>query len=308
MRSFGLKLRGRNDAAASGPETVRQRAEESAARLPSLLVAADRVASTVAQGVHGRRRVGQGETFWQFRQYQQGDPVSRIDWRQSAKRDHTYIRETEWEAAQSVWLWLDRSRSMQYHSNDSLPDKSDRATLLTLALSSLLVRGGERIALLGSGVSPMTGKAVLERFASVLTSPVDTDLSLPPPEPLPRYSRVVLISDFLSPPVEIEKSLKRLSGVGIRGHLLQIIDPAEESLPFSGRVRFEGLEGEGAALIGRVEAVRGEYVALMDSHRQSVKDIARGLGWTWTTHSTDHPPPSALLTLYQLLSEPPGKV
>ena len=307
MRSFGLNLKGRTNASGSGPATVRQRAEETAARLPALLVAAERVAATVAQGVHGRRRVGQGETFWQFRQYQQGDPVSRIDWRQTAKRDHTYIRENEWAAAQSVWLWLDRSQSMTYRSNDALPYKADRAALLALALSSLLVRGGERIALLGSGIAPTTGKPVLERFASVLTTPVDTDQSLPLPEPLPRYSRVVLISDFLSPPADIEKALKRLSGVGIRGHLLQIIDPAEETLPFSGRVRFEGLEGEGAALIGRVEAVRSEYMALMVSHREAVKDIARGVGWTWTTHSTDHPPPTALLTLYQLLSEPPGK-
>ena len=306
MRSFGLKITGRAETGASGPSTVRQRAEETAARLPALLVAADRVAATVAQGVHGRRRVGQGETFWQFRQYQQGDPVARIDWRQSAKRDHTYIRENEWAAAQSVWLWLDRSASMSYRSDDALPDKSDRAALLTLALS-LLVRGGERIALLGSGIAPMTGKAVLERFANAFTTQAGTDQSLPQPEPLPRYSRVVLISDFLSPPAEIAQSLKRLSGLGIRGHLLQIIDPAEETLPFSGRVRFEGLEGEGAALIGRVEAVRSEYVALMVSHRQAIRDIARGLGWTWTTHSTDHPPPTALLTLYQLLSEPPGK-
>lgn len=307
MRSFGLSIAGRAKSGASGTATVRQRAEETAARLPALLVAADRVAATVAQGVHGRRRVGQGETFWQFRQYQQGDSISRIDWRQTAKNDHTYIRENEWEAAQSVWLWLDRSASMSYRSSDALPDKADRATLLTLALSSLLVRAGERIALLGSGIAPMTGKAVLERFAGVFAMPASTDQSLPVPEALPRYSRLVLISDFLSPPGDIEKALKRLSGLGIRGHLLQIIDPAEETLPFSGRVRFEGLEGEGAALIGRVEAVRSEYMDLMVSHRQAVKDIARGLGWTWTTHSTDHPPPTALLTLYQLLSESPGK-
>jgi uncharacterized protein (DUF58 family) len=307
VRTFGLNITGRPKGGAFDPSTVRQRAEETAARLPALLVAANRVAATVTQGVHGRRRVGQGDTFWQFRQYQPGDPISRIDWRQSAKRDHTYIRENEWAAAQSVWLWLDRSASMYYRSNDELPEKADRAALLTLALSSLLVRSGERIALLGSGIAPMTGKAVLERFATVFTNPASTDLSLPLPEPLPRYSRVVLISDFLSPPAEIAKALKRLSGLGIRGHLLQIIDPAEETLPFSGRVRFEGLEGEGAALIGRVEAVRSEYMALMGSHRHAVRDIARGLGWTWTTHGTDHPPPTALLTLYQLLSEPPGK-
>lgn len=307
MRSFGVRLTGRTpDAEAVTSASIRQRAEEAAARLPALLVAAERVAATVAQGVHGRRRVGQGETFWQFRQYQPGDPISRIDWRQTAKREQVYIRENEWAAAQSVWLWLDQSASMHYRSDVSLPEKHHRAAILTLALSSLLVSGGERLALLGSGILPMSGRAVLERFAASFTlSNAETE-SLPAPEPLPRYGRVVLVSDFLSPPEEVQKALHRLSGLGIAGHLLQVVDPAEETLPFSGRVRFEGLEGEGAALIGRVEAVRSDYMEMMRRHREAIKDIARGLGWTLTTHNTDQPPATALLALFHILSEPSG--
>src|SRR5881275_1363398 len=101
--------------------SIHHRAEQLAAALPPLLVAAERVASTVAQGVHGRRRVGQGETFWQFRQYQPGDAATRVDWRESAKSQRLYIRETEWEAAQSVWLWRDASASMSYTSADYIP-------------------------------------------------------------------------------------------------------------------------------------------------------------------------------------------
>ena len=100
------------------------RAEELGAALPPLLVAADRVASTVSQGVHGRRRVGQGETFWQFRRYEPGDSTLRIDWRQSAKSQRVYIRQTEWEAAQSVWLWRDASASMRYRSSKATPTLS----------------------------------------------------------------------------------------------------------------------------------------------------------------------------------------
>jgi uncharacterized protein (DUF58 family) len=305
VRTFGVGRTRPQAPKAAAPAEIRQHAEDAAARLPALMVAAERVAATVAQGVHGRRRVGQGETFWQFRRYQPGDTTTRIDWRQSAKRQHVYIRENEWEAAQSVWLWLDRSASMQYRSGEQLPDKSWRAAVLTLALASLLVRGGERVALLGSGIPPTSGRAVLERFAGTFVMPETTANSLPRPGPLPRYARVVLVSDFLSPADEVARTLRSLSVLGLRGHLLQIVDPAEETLPFSGRVRFEGLEGEGSALIGRVEAVRKEYMALMESHRRAISDIARGLGWTWTSHSTDQPPPTALLTLYQALSEPP---
>src|ERR671932_325888 len=133
---------------------LRDRAEQTAAALPPLLVAAERVATTVAQGVHGRRRVGQGETFWQFRQYMPGDAAQRIDWRESAKSQRVYVRETEWEAAQSVWLWRDASPSMDYSSAAYItgadwPTKRDRAELLLVALASLLLRGGERLTLLG---------------------------------------------------------------------------------------------------------------------------------------------------------------
>ncbi|NKB19500.1 MAG: DUF58 domain-containing protein [Alphaproteobacteria bacterium] len=305
MRSFGLKLAGLGNRETEQPASIRQRAEETAARLPPLLVAAERIAATVAQGVHGRRRVGQGESFWQFRRYQQGDPVQRIDWRQSAKREHLYVRENEWEAAQSVWVWLDRSASMQYHSKDGLPDKADRATVLMLALSSLLIRGGERVTLLGSGVPPSNGRAVMDRLVASISLEDSVEESAPPLEQLPRYGRVVMISDFLTPPDEIEQTLRVFASLGVRGHLLQIFDPAEQSLPFAGRVRFEGLEGEGEALIGRVEAVKAEYVLLMEKHRRAIEDIARRLGWTCIAHATDQPPQTALLALYHALAETP---
>src|SRR5438105_13132300 len=152
---------------------LRDRAEQAAAVLPPLLVAAERVAVTVAQGVHGRRRVGQGETFWQFRQYQPGDAAARIDWRESAKSQRAYVRETEWEAAQSVWLWRDASVSMDYSSADYVPGaewptKRDRAELILVALASLLVRGGERLTLLGSAVTPMTGRVALSRLVQLI--------------------------------------------------------------------------------------------------------------------------------------------
>src|SRR5206468_10379746 len=158
---------------APAPAALRDRAEQAAAVLPPLLVAAERVAVTVSQGVHGRRRVGQGETFWQFRQYEPGDAATRIDWRESAKSQRLYVRETEWEAAQSVWLWRDASSSMDYSSAGYIadagwPTKRNRAELILVALASLLVRGGERLTLLGSGVAPMSGRVALSRLVQLV--------------------------------------------------------------------------------------------------------------------------------------------
>jgi uncharacterized protein (DUF58 family) len=281
-----------------------------AATLPPLLVAADRVASTVAQGVHGRRRVGQGETFWQFREYHFGDQPQSIDWRQSAKSDRVYVRQMEWEAAQSVWIWRDTSASMGWRSSDRYQDKRGRADLLVLALAALLLRGGEHVTLLGSGLRPLHGRAALGRLATLMEGEqrgVGASADLPPFEPLPRDAQTVFIGDFLAPLDQIDAAVRRYAEIGVKGYLLQVLDRAEESLPYDGRVRFEGLEGEEPWLLSRVEAVRGDYLARLDAQRAGLRAIARAAGWTYATHRTDQPPQSALLALYAALTRPPGR-
>ena len=131
--------------AAPGATALASRSEALAAKLPPLLIAAERVAATVAQGVHGRRRVGLGESFWQFRSYEPGDPPQRIDWRQSAKSDRVFIRQTEWEAAQSAWLWRDGSPSMRYRSAPTLPEKRERAEVLVVVAGSAAREGPARV-------------------------------------------------------------------------------------------------------------------------------------------------------------------
>jgi uncharacterized protein (DUF58 family) len=289
------------------PAALRDRAEQTASVLPPLLVTAERVAVTVAQGVHGRRRVGQGETFWQFRQYAPGDAAARIDWRESAKSQRLYVRETEWEAAQSVWLWRDASASMNYTSAAYLPGadwptKRNRAELLLLALGSLLVRGGERLTLLGSGIAPMSGRIALSRVAEMIGRDGPEAESLPRFEPLPRFGQLVLIGDFLSPLEAVNTAIARFAAAGLKGHLLQVVDPAEEDLPFNGRIRFEGVEERDQVVIGRVETIRGDYSARFKRHRAGLAAIASALGWSFGFHRTDHSPHLALLALYAALS------
>ena len=257
------------------------------------------MAATVAQGVHGRRRTGQGESFWQFRPYQWGDQSADIDWRRSARSDSLYVRETEWEAAESVWLWRDGSPSMDYSSSANHPDKSDRAALLLMALAALLVRGHERVALLGAGAPPSSGRAALVRMAAELDQSAGPAFS---PLTLPRHSELVVIGDFLSPLEDLAKVVAAYAAIGVRGHMLQVLDPAEEALPFKGRVLFKGMEHEGEALFGRVEHVRDDYQKAMLAHRQGLADLAASVGWTFASHHTDRAPETALLALYLALS------
>lgn len=276
-------------------------AEALGARLPPLQVAAARVAATVWQGVHGRRRVGVGEGIWQFRPYVAGDEARRIDWRKSARADALIVRETEWEAAQTVCLWRDGSPSMHWRSKAADVEKVARAELLLLALAALLLRGGERIRLLGSA-QVFSGAGGLDRMVAALKG-LGAEDGLPlTAAAVPRHGRVVLIGDFLAPSEAIAASVGRLATLPTTGHLVQVLDPAEIDLPYRGRVRFTGLEREVPTLVRRVEGLRGAYAARLAAQQHSLARIAAGVGWGYSLHRTDHPPETALLALYLALS------
>lgn len=286
-----------------------RRAEALAARLPPLLVAAERVAATIAQGVHGRRRSGRGDSFWQFRRFSLGDSPARIDWRRSARSGRPesagwFVRETEWEAAQTVCLWRDASPSMDWRSAQAVTTKRDRAELLLLALAALLLGGGERAALIADPLRPMSGRSGLNALAAMLDAPAagPTDAGLPPTVALPRHAKIVLISDFFSDIADVQALVTRLAALPATGYLLQVLDPAETLLPYQGRVRFTGLEGEPATLVPRVEAVREAYARRLQAVQDSLLAMCRAAGFGFGVHRTDHPPEAALLGLYTALS------
>ncbi len=278
------------------------RAEAAGARLPPLLVAAERVAATVAQGVHGRRRVGVGDTFWQYRPFVEGDSAGRIDWRRSARADRVYVRDMEWEAAQTVCVWRDASSSMAWRSARALPEKRERAELLMLALAALLFRAGELVRAVGVN-RVFSGRQGLAGLASAWPAGGD---GLPAGARVPAHSRVVLAGDFLAPLAETRPCLAHFAALPVRVHLVQVLDPAELSLPYEGRVRFIGLERDGEALIPRVGSVRDAYAAALEAHQDGLRDLTRATGATMSVHRTDHPPEAALLGLFMALDASAG--
>jgi uncharacterized protein (DUF58 family) len=286
---------------------LRDSAEQIAAGLPPLLVAAERLASVISLGVHGRRKSGMGENFWQFRRFQAEDASTAIDWRQSAKSQHLFVREREWEAAEAVWLWRDGSAGMRFKSDFTDTAKIDRASVLALALGSLLIRGGERIALYGDGRAPTTGRAALNRIAHELIER-QADEALPPDAPVSKNSSFVWFSDFLSPLGEIEDTLRRLARAGLSGQLVHIIDPAEEDFPFEGRTRFESPAGRQSEIFGRVETMQGAYRARFRAHADTLRDLSRRLGWGYLAHRTDKRPEVALVALFEALGGAEAKM
>ncbi len=268
-------------------------------RLPDLLLEALRVANTVAHGIHGRRRAGTGETFWQFRQFQGGDPATVIDWRRSASSDTLYVREREWEASHTFWLWPDVSPSMAFRSHLAPMTKRDRALVLTLACAELLVRAGERVALLGL-TPPMASRKATSRIAESLVANQGAEVlrsSLPPKARLSRFSSAILVGDFLDPPEEIVQRLNQMAEGDVQGHIVQVLDPAEETLAYEGRMEFRSPEGGERWIADRVETVRDAYREKLLAHRERIAEAARRIGWSFLVHHTDRPAAEPLLTL-----------
>lgn len=277
-------------------------------RLPELIVEADHIAQTVAHGIHGRRRSGPGETFWQFRQYQSQDSTTLIDWRRSASSDHLFVREREWEAAHTMWLWPDLSPSMGFKSHLSKVTKRDRAIVLALAAAELLVRSGERVGLLGV-TPPYASRRVTTRMAEAIASHWDQPQlasGKPSNARLSRFSGVTLFSDFLDPIEDVSASLKSLAANGVSGHLVQVLDPAEETLPYEGRTEFLALEGEGRWIADRAESLRDRYKARLAAHRAEIASLATRLGWSFMVHHTDRPASEPLLGLIMRLEGKDG--
>ncbi len=286
-------------------EDIRHRAEEAAAVLPPLLIEAERIAQTVAAGLHGRRRSGPGETFWQHRAYIFGDPVSAIDWRQSARvSDRLYVRQNEWDAAAAVWIWRDPSRSLDYSSMKEVPTKRRRADIIAVALASLLARAGERIGVIASAPRMFHGRNAAARYLEALdVAAFDEDASSPPSFPASAHARVVFIGDFFTDIEMTSAAAARAATLGARGAFLQVTDPAEETFPFKGRTEFSNPENRDRLVFGDAGALKESYLREFAAHRARLIDLCNRFDWTFITHRTDQPAGHALLALYAALAD-----
>lgn len=279
---------------------LRARAEALSGGMPALLAEAEHLARTVMLGDHGRRRAGQGDEFWQFRPAVPGDPGRSIDWRRSARGDQAFVREREWQAAQSVAIWIDEAAAMRFSGSPERPEKADRARLLGLALGCLMLRGGERVGLADGRVPPRAGRAQIDRLALALAQPgADADYGTPPDSGLPMQGVAVFLSDFLGDFAGLERAVSSAADAGLRGTLLQVLDPAEEAFPYDGRTVFESMGGSLRHETLKARDLRDRYRDRLAERRAALAALAARCGWSFGTHHTGEPALSALLWLYR---------
>ena len=278
-----------------------------AASLPRLVLEARRIAANVIHGLHGRRRAGSGESFWQYRRFVSGEPSQNVDWRRSARDDHLYVREQEWEAAHTVWVWPDRSPSMAFASKGARDSKLERGLIVTFALAELLVAGGERVGIPGL-MNPTASRSVIDKMAQAMLHDDGARASLPPSFVPSALAEIVVLSDFWSPMPEIRNMLAGLSASGAHGTLIQIVDPAEETFPYAGRVEFVEPEGGGVITAGRAESWAGDYVARVARHRDEIRSETGKLDWLFSTHTTSRSAAELLLFLHSGMMVSKGAV
>ncbi|WP_010139955.1 DUF58 domain-containing protein [Oceanicola sp. S124] len=280
---------------------LRSRAEEEAARLPALLARAEQLAGTVLLGEHGRRRAGLGDDFWQYRPVQPGDPRRMIDWRRSARSDDRFVREREWQIAQSVMLWVDQSASMGFTSARTLPEKGDRARDIALATAILLIRGGERVGLTGTLLPPRRGQNQVLRLAEFFSKAADQDFGVPEHRAMLPNARALFVSDFLGPVDEVTTALTKAADRGIRGVLLQVLDPVEEAFPFHGRTIFESMGGSVAHETLKASELKDRYLARLAERKAHLAQLCAATGWQYGQHHTQASAQSALLWVWRAL-------
>lgn len=279
-------------------------ARADASLMPDLLMQARNVANNIISGWHGRRKNGSGENFWQFRPYVEGEQVSQIDWRRSARDDHTYLRDREWDSAQTVSIWADQSSSMHYRSRFAQTSKGNRALTLALILGDLFVRSNERVAIPGL-MTPTISRHASERMALALMN-YKAEQSMPDFSQLSRFSHMVIISDFLDEFDILKNKLAVLSSKQISVHLIEVADPAEESFPYSGRTEFLDPETGNNLLAGKAENYRDAYRKIYFARQEELARFSMKNGWSYHISKTDKPVSETILSLANILGSTPG--
>jgi uncharacterized protein (DUF58 family) len=275
------------------------------AALGSLPLRARRLADAVGAGRHRSRRKGPSVEFADYRDYQPGDDLRRVDWRLYGRTDRVQIRDAYEETPLRVQLLLDVSASMSYSSRPGLLTKLDLARSVLGALALLIRRQRDAcgIGLLTDDLlqylppsgSPGRLRAVWGTLATpTLGTPTALAVALERAAAVaPRSCLLVIASDFYENPSALAAVLHRLHFERKDALALHIVDPAEEDFDFTDPAEFADAETPARLQLDPVAAARA-YRAAFAAHQQALTDVFRGRGFDYLVLRTDASPLAAL--------------
>ena len=222
-----------------------------------------------------------------------------IDWRRSARADDQFVRENEWQAAQTVQFWVDTSASMLFASQGD--SKHQRAATLALSVAILLSNAGEKVGSSNKLLLAKSGRAQISALAQLFNRAPDHDLGSPQADDLKPHSIAVFVSDFFGDFAELERSVTAAADQQVYGALLMVLDPQEVSFPFSGRTLFESMSGDLCHESQKADGLRVKYLSVLNDRQVALASLAQSVGWQFHCHTTDQPASTGLMWLYQAL-------
>lgn len=288
-------------------KSLRAQAEDSISALPGLVMQAEKIAATIMHGEHSQRKSGSGEMFRQFRPYEQSDRPQDIDWRQSAKADQVFVKQRELQSTVKTYLWCANAPSMRFSSDPAFLQKQHAAHVLTMALALLTRSAKEPVGLIND---MKTGRsdAHMIAMAELLNAPVKGGAEKVLPEmdnsilPFPKHSAFYGVGDFLSPIDEIKHCLSKIAAKTENVIIVQVLDPAEITLNYTGRMRFRN-GGDHDHIINHVPSIRTAYQNRVHAHIEALQRLCLGYNWGVYLHTTDTPLHDSLRDIWGIASE-----
>lgn len=277
-------------------------------RLRRLSLRPRRPAVLSAAGRHDSRNRGGGLEFAQYRLYERGDDLRRIDWKLYARSDRFFVRDAERESPVAIWIVLDASASMS-QADLATPQWSrfDAARRLAASLIQVALQQGDRFGLMvasaGASVVIKPGAGARHRDRVALT------LAAFKPEGVAHWTRDVAVLGQRLGPSDLVLILsdgfdddcvagaERLAASGRDVALIQILTADERDFPFDDGYRFEDLESDGH-VVGDGRALRADYLTRMAEARAALVARLDAHGVRHVLHVVDEPADRPIRALF----------
>lgn len=279
---------------------LREQSEQAISSLPNIMIHAEKLAASVVQGEHVRRKAGTGEKFWQYREYVQGDRPQDIDWRQSAKTDQVFIKQKEWQITRKTFLWCNTSASMDFKSDDAEYSKIDYARIITISLALLLQKNKEQIGVLGQTQTGRSDK-IIEAIGLSLFEDQNNTLQNKDINALENDAYLMAVGDFLDPLEDMKQVFDTIAQKTENALIVHVLDPAETEMPYEGRIEFSDSMNNNKNLINHVATIRNEYKKRIELHCTKLEKLCRSKGWTYVLCTTAQSPLDTLQNIYSIL-------
>ena len=263
--------------------------------LPSLLSESSILSKNVLEGLHSTRFAGKGDSFWQFREYQQGDTVSNIDWRKSASTEKILIKEKEKEIRKDIYIYFDKSKSMYYKSDNKTQNKFFISVLLTLTLCRLFSRSTEEVYIFNSKNIPINCSSNIKNFNLKFLE--DKNIGLPAADYIKKKSLLVIFSDFFYDTKELSMLIKKLKNKNVIGYLIQILDPNELKFEFKGCNQLIDMETKEKLLLNNSQLFFQSYKNALKQMRTNLHKLCYLNNWKDFTYTTNNTPSTIMLDI-----------